>query len=173
MFCSGLVLTASVNMESLFYYISIWKNMLNGTNRSAWTSMGLWCSLHRCSFCRRLPQSSTWCTVQNHNCPPDLLFKDSKRPACKYPPILAFIQSLNHFCFTGQKLRYLFNPNTFLQPCICNSPKAFELATLGSVFVCCCRKISHLSQCWVNNSPACTRPTSPRSLCFVFQSNLI
>lgn len=39
-----------------------------------------------------------------------------------------------------------------LLPPSCNSPKAFKLYTLGSVFVYCCKKISCLSQCWVNNT---------------------
>lgn len=39
---------------------------------------------------------------------PDSLFKDHKPPGCgiESPPIWAFIQCTNDFCFTGQKLNY-------------------------------------------------------------------
>lgn len=52
---------------------------------------------------------------------------------------VSFLSFIDHICAA-------------LLPPSCNSPKAFKLYTLGSVFVYCCKKISCLSQCWVNNT---------------------
>lgn len=74
---------------------------------------------------------------------------------------------------TGPGFSFLSFLCAAVLPPFCNSPRASKPETLGSVFVCCC-KISCLSQCWVNNSPTCTRsgPTSPKSVCFVSSSSL-
>lgn len=48
---------------------------------------------------------------------------------------------------TGPGFSFLSFFCAAVPPPFCNSPKASKPETLGSVFVCCCRKISCLSQC--------------------------